>query len=119
MQTSYCGEIDLDRLSAAIQAKRGRTGLRAAAADVGVSPPTLSRIENGRLPDIETYLKVCRWLNLSPQAFAINRSDSPRASHLQEIEMHLRADKTLPKETAEALSKMVRLAYEAVKNGRL
>ena len=35
-----------------VAAKRGATGIRMAARDAGVSPATLSRIENGHVPEM-------------------------------------------------------------------
>ena len=37
-------------------------GVRAAAREIGISPTTLSKIENGHLPDSETLKKVLKWL---------------------------------------------------------
>jgi transcriptional regulator with XRE-family HTH domain len=48
---------DLGRL---IAAKRGGRGVRATAIDVGISAATLSRIENGHMPDLETFAKISR-----------------------------------------------------------
>lgn len=50
--------LDTSKLSAMVRTKRGSSGLRAAAAKLGneVSPSTLSRIENGKVPDMETFL---------------------------------------------------------------
>jgi transcriptional regulator with XRE-family HTH domain len=54
----------------AVKAKRtklkmGVRGLK----DIGVSAATVSRIENGNLPDIITYMKLCAWLNKPMSAF--------------------------------------------------
>ena len=34
-----------------------------AAKQIGISKATYSRIESGKLPDIETYMKTLNWLN--------------------------------------------------------
>ncbi len=39
-----------------------RKSLRVAAKDAKVSFSTLSRIENGKIPDLETFGIVCEWL---------------------------------------------------------
>ncbi len=49
--------IDSSKLSHMIKSKRGKQGLRTTAKDIGISAPTLSRIEQGNLPDIDTYVK--------------------------------------------------------------
>ena len=33
---------------------------------LGTSAPTLSRIESGKMPDLQTFGKLCRWLGLDP-----------------------------------------------------
>jgi DNA-binding XRE family transcriptional regulator len=35
----------------------------ACAKQIGISKATLSRIENGSLPDLITYFKIIKWLN--------------------------------------------------------
>jgi transcriptional regulator with XRE-family HTH domain len=102
--------INTDALSEMIRSKRGSRGLREVAKDIGdVSVSTLSRVENGNLPDIDTYVKICHWLDVSIDFFALKKEES--SSMKQIVVANLRADKTLPQEIAEALIKMVNLAY--------
>lgn len=61
--------LSIEKLGRLIAAKRGARGVRAAAMDVGVSPATLSRVENGHMPDLETFAKICRWLGRDPREF--------------------------------------------------
>ena len=58
--------MTLESLGRLIAQKRGDRGIRAVAKEIGVSPSTLSRVENGHLPDLENYWKICRWLGLDP-----------------------------------------------------
>lgn len=46
-----------------------RITVRQAADQVGVSAATFSRIQNGALPDIETFGKACKWLNMPMESF--------------------------------------------------
>lgn len=39
--------------------------LRQAAKKTGLSAPTISRIENGGIPDINTFAILCYWANLN------------------------------------------------------
>jgi len=41
-------------------------GLRDAAKLIGISPATLSRIENEKLCDVETFAKCYTWLQMNP-----------------------------------------------------
>ncbi|WP_338608119.1 helix-turn-helix transcriptional regulator [Pelagibacterium nitratireducens] len=59
----------IDQLGALVARKRGSMGIRAAAAEVGVSPTTLSRIERGHVPDVGTLQKVCEWIEEDPAQF--------------------------------------------------
>jgi transcriptional regulator with XRE-family HTH domain len=100
--------LDSDKLSSMIKSKRGKQGLRSAASEIGISAPTLSRIEQGNLPDIDTYVKICEWLKVPTDYFTgLKPLKKPR----EIITASLRADKTLPPETAEALINMINLAY--------
>lgn len=123
-------KIAIEKLSALVKSKRGTKGLRETAKEIGdVSPSTLSRIEQGKMPDLETFVKLCDWLGISTNEFiegeedgSANTSDVPipeGASNLEIIEAHLRADRELNPDTAEALANMVRAAYNAVAKGTL
>lgn len=104
--------IDSQKLSGMIKSKRGKQGLRTAAKEIGISAPTLSRIEQGNLPDIETYVKICEWLSVSTDYFtSVTGSENTKST----VTASLRADKTLPQETVEALINMINLAYNQVK----
>lgn len=39
-----------------------RKSLRPMAEKIGISSATLNRIESGKMPDLLTYAKVCKWL---------------------------------------------------------
>jgi hypothetical protein len=56
-------------------------------------------------------MKLCKWLDVSPNFFTDN--DSTLSNSKSGVIAHLRADKTLPSETAEALIQMINLAYES------
>jgi transcriptional regulator with XRE-family HTH domain len=94
-------EIDAKALAEAIVRRREgkKLTVRAAAAEMeSVSSSTLSRIERGNLPDLDTYMRICRWLNVDPAYFAsepTGKKADRRDSVLQkeDIITHLRADK--------------------------
>ena len=46
-----------------------KIGVREAAKEIGISPATLSRCENCKVPDVYTYFYCCRWLEMSMQTF--------------------------------------------------
>lgn len=112
--------VDTHRLAAMVRAKREeeKKGLRKVSEETDVSASTLSRVESGHLPDLDTYVKLCRWLGVSAEEFTADRAGQQEAlkkpvevSTADFLTAHLRADKNLPPETAEALSKMIQIAY--------
>lgn len=40
--------------------------IRAASKKIKISPATLLRLERGRTPDFNTFLTVCKWLEIDP-----------------------------------------------------
>ena len=57
--------LDTHNLAVHVKTRQGERGLREIAQEIGeVSPATLSRLENGGIPDIETFLRICDWLHL-------------------------------------------------------
>lgn len=98
----------LDTLGELILEKRGATGVRAAAKEIGISPATLSRVERGHLPDLENFRLICRWLDIDPNRILGFRSGR-EASTDDEIRasVHFRKGRTTSPETAAALAQMI------------
>jgi transcriptional regulator with XRE-family HTH domain len=124
--------LAVEQLAALVKAKRGKRGLREAAKEIGgISASTLSRIEQGKMPDLDTFMRLCDWLKISPAGFFKadeEKGDAEQGAELllppdmstpEVIEVHLRADKELNPETAEALANMVKAAYNAIAAGKL
>lgn len=114
--------VDIEQLSAMVRAKRGDDGLRQTAQEIGnISPSTLSRVENGKLPDMDTFLRLCDWLEVDPGRFlrSTGTNEEPQMETAEIVEAHLRADKELDPDTAEALATMIKAAYKAVRAGKI
>lgn len=117
--TSY---VDVEQLAALVRTKRGEAGLRQTAQEIGdLSPSTLSRVENGKLPDMDTFLRLCDWLGVDPGRFlkSTSKVNELQMETTEVIEAHLRADKELDPETAEALTTMIKAAYRAIRAGKI
>lgn len=114
--------LDTQYLAALIKTRRGNRGLREIAHEIGdVSPSTLSRIENGKVPDMDTFLRICDWLHVSAEEF-IKETQEPQENEIRtidRIEGYLRADRELTPETADALAKLMKMAYKAATEGKL
>ena len=123
MSNPQASEIDLTKFAGLLARKRAGRTLRVLAGEIGeVSASTLSRIEKGNVPDLDTFVRICRWLGCSPQDFLSD--SSPPSPTLQTpthdvVCAHLRADRTLPPETARALVTMIQLAYRDITDGKL
>ena len=106
-----------------MRAKRGNRGLREVADEIGgVSASTLSRLEQGNTPDLETFARLCAWLGVAADDFVVSEKRSARVAEAptpEFIEAHLRADRILPQKAIDALAEMIRLAYQAAAQGKL
>lgn len=114
-------EIDMEEFAAHLKARRAERPLKEVADEIGdISASTLSRIENGKLPDLNTYMKICRWLGESSDRFAVGDKKKKEPTSAEDIVYaHLRADKKLDPKTANALITMIEAAYKAVDTGQL
>jgi transcriptional regulator with XRE-family HTH domain len=112
--------IGPDELGARLRARRRELGMsqRAAAAEIGVSHSTLSRVEGGdHLPERDILFTLVDWLGLGRARSAAVEPHPPGAATMEAIELHLRADKELSTADAETIAQMVRLAYERLRGG--
>jgi transcriptional regulator with XRE-family HTH domain len=97
----------LESLGAIVREKRGTRKLRETAHEIGISAATLLRVEAGRIPDVETFGKLCIWLKRDPNEFL--GTVQPAQSYLS-VSLHFKADKNPKPETVNALAKMVLFA---------
>ena len=106
----------LDTFGQLIEERRGGTGIRAAAKEVGISPATLSRVENGHLPDLKNFELICRWLGIDPNQVLGFQSiaQNPEESRLT-ASVHFKKNATTTPETAQSLAQMILRASEALK----
>jgi len=104
-------KLTLQILGRRLAEKRKSRGIREVAKDIGVSPATLSRIERGYVPDIETFGKVCRWMNVDPGEIL---GVKPKVASTPKAAVHFKKDQTLQFETAQALAQMILAAQRAM-----
>lgn len=97
----------LDTLGELILEKRGSKGVRAAAKEIGISPATLSRVENGHLPDLENFRLICQWLDIDPNRILGFRSKREERQDEIRASVHFRKGRTTSPETAAALARMI------------
>lgn len=104
--------LDIERLASLVRSKRGSRGLRETASEIGnVSPSTISRVENGKTPDMDTFLALCDWLEVPAAELIKNTEDEENLTTPEAISIQLRADKNLDPAIANALASLVKAAY--------
>jgi len=110
---NYMSKIDTGKLSSMIKSKRGNKGMRDVSKEIGVSAPTLSRIEQGKVPDVDTFIKLCEWLGVTADTFTKSGSKSIKSIKPGKAALvaHLRAEKELEPDTVNLLLKMIDFAY--------
>lgn len=103
--------VKMDVLAQHILQRRDGRGIREAAKEVGISPATLSRVENKKVPDLETFGKICAWLGEDPATFL---GLVPAPSATPRAQVHFKKEAAIRPESAKALSEMIVLAQEAL-----
>jgi transcriptional regulator with XRE-family HTH domain len=113
-------QLHSDRLAVMVRTKQGTRGLREVSAEItahvgSVSPSTLSRILNGALPDIVTFLHLCAWIEVSPAEFFTNGDEQWEMSTGEEVALRIRGDRTLEPAAAATLAVIVEAAYRELR----
>lgn len=98
-------------LAKKIATKRAGRGVREVAKEVGISPATLSRMENGNVPDLDTFRKICAWLDEDPGAILGITPAKPAALA---VRVHFRKERAVDPKTAKALAEMILHAQKAM-----
>jgi transcriptional regulator with XRE-family HTH domain len=101
---------------AALDAHRQAKDLswRQVADQTGVSASTLTRMAQGRLPDVEGLAALSAWAGLDTDAFIhqdADRQANTEPATLAKISTHLRSDQRLSPESAKALEEIITVAY--------
>lgn len=104
--------MKIDLLAENTLRKRSNKGVREAAKEIGISPATLSRVENEKVPDLETFGKICRWLGDDPSIYL----GLPQQNSASQVRVHFKKESAISSDTAKALSQMILLAQQALLN---
>ena len=102
--------MTLESLGRLVARKRGNRGIRATAKEIGIGPSTLSRVENGHLPDLENFRKICVWLGITPTS-VVGQTDSGATNV---VRAHFKKDGAIRQETASALAELILAAQRAI-----
>ena len=104
--------LNTQLLASMIKSKRGKKGLRDTADEIEISAATLSRVEQGNLPDVETFLRLCKWLKVSTDTFVSGTKKSEsEISEKEKLVYQLRSSRELDSDTINAMIGMVDMAF--------
>jgi len=109
------GSFDAGGFYAALDATRLARGLtwKKVASEAGVSASTLTRMAQGKRPDVDSLAALCSWGGLDADTF-ITPSTQP-TEPLAMISTFLKTDQHLTPEAATALDELVKAAYERLR----
>lgn len=109
-------EIDVSALYGALDSKRNARDLswRALAKELGLSSSVFTRLAQGSRPDFDSYIQMTEWLGVDLERFVGGKkpAETDPEETVAAIAAHLRADESLKPESAKAIEKIVRAAYD-------
>jgi transcriptional regulator with XRE-family HTH domain len=109
------GVFDNEAFFAALDAQRQalKYTWKKVAAEAGVSASTLTRMAQGKRPDVDSLAALAAWAKLEVDAFirGSRKRDDESAEPLAMISTYLRSDRHLSPEGARALDEMIKAAY--------
>jgi len=112
------GWFDADAFYAALDGGRRARGLnwKQVAAESGVSASTLTRMAQGKRPDVDGLAALVAWSGLDADDYVRGaEADRPEAEPLAMISTYLRSDRNLSPEAARALDELVKATYERLR----
>jgi transcriptional regulator with XRE-family HTH domain len=108
--------VNILRFSKLLIEKRGERGVRDFARELGISPATLSRIERGKLPDLETFGKLCSILKIDPAEMleieGLEGKGVPHKPPAGITAVHFKADAHYSLQAAQDLAALILAAQE-------
>ena len=112
------GWFDGDALYGALNAERRARNLtwKQVAAESGVSASTLTRMAQGRRPDLDSLAALSAWSGLRADDFVRFEGERPEAEPLAMISTYLRSDRNLTAKDAIALDEVIKAAYEHLRS---
>jgi len=110
--------IQLGALIAALDAERRARGIswRQLAQEAKVSPSTLTRMQQGKSPDVNTFSALTSWLDMPAEHFYSTRpAHPPREDPMAVVSTLLRGKKKMGPKALSALQELVNAAVKLSK----
>ncbi len=112
------GQFDAETFYEALDAQRQSKGLswKKVAEKSGVSASTLTRMAQGKRPDVDSMAALAAWAGLSVDSF-VHHEDVKNITtdSLSTITAYLRADTNLSPQSADAIEAVLKAAYEKLR----
>ncbi len=89
---------------------------RQVAIEAKISQSTLTRLAQGKRPDVDSLAALVDWADLSADDFVVRSGAKEETEPLAMISTYLRADRSLSPQAADAIDRVVRAAYDALRN---
>lgn len=110
-------DLDVDAFYGALESKKSELGVswRGLAAELELPDHTVfTRMSRGQTPDVRTLLSLSAWLGVPLETYTHGEVVAPdsRSQTLESIRSFLRADEALSEESAEAITSVLRAAYD-------
>lgn len=111
------GLFDAAAFYAALDSARVERGLswKGVANQAGISASTLTRLAQGKRPDVDSLAALLAWSGLSADAFVRHEGHPRKPDTLAQITAYLRADPQLSPKAADAIEKVLLSTYELFK----
>lgn len=112
------GWFDSEAFYEALDATRvaRRLNWKQVAGESGVSASTLTRMAQGRRPDVDGLAALSAWSGLSADDFVRSADRVSQPESLAQISTYLRSDKNLTPEAATALDALIKATYERLRS---
>jgi transcriptional regulator with XRE-family HTH domain len=93
-----------------------RLNWKQVAGESGVSASTLTRMAQGKRPDVDSLAALAAWSGLATDDFVRAREQRPQPESLSQITTYLRSDRNLSPEAATALDELIKATYERLRD---
>lgn len=113
--------FDAEGFYAALDGHRVSLGItwKNVAEKTGVSPSTLTRMGQGKRPDVDSLAALASWSGIDVKSFyKLPNEYREKPETLAEITALLRADRELGKEGAATMERMVKSLYDELRKRR-
>ncbi|HJT58337.1 MAG TPA: helix-turn-helix domain-containing protein [Ktedonobacteraceae bacterium] len=107
------GWFDASAFYEALDAQRQsrRLNWKQVAQASGVSASTLTRMAQGKRPDVDSLAALAAWSGLNTDDFIRSEEARPEPDSLAKITTYLRSDRNLTPEAATALDQLIKAMY--------